>query len=167
MAAVIGGSRDAQARSATGEAHSSTAASWRSKLRLPVGRYRFEASARVENAAPLPFGKNQGAGLRILGRASQSARLVGTTDWKKLGVDFEVLEPSKNVELVCEFRSSAGQVWFDKSMLRLTDTDRFANESEGLKQAGRAASASEPGDAGVVRARFAGDVATVVDLGSR
>ena len=96
-----------------------TSASWRTTVRLPPGRYRFRGNARVSGVMALPFGVNQGSRLRVAGKAPQSAKLTGTSDWKMLEVDVEVGSPEEEVVLVCELRASAGEAWFDKGSLLL------------------------------------------------
>jgi hypothetical protein len=75
------------------------------------------------HAKPLPFGKNQGASLRIGGKPQRSAALGGTTDWEPLQMDFEVIGPQEEITLVCEFRASAGQAWFARDSLLLRRLD--------------------------------------------
>lgn len=100
-----------------------TAASWRSKALLPPGRYRFEASVKTTSIVPLPFGKNHGAALRVLGtKGARSPRLVGSQPWQPLQVTFETSEREHEVELVCELRAQQGAGWFDvesASLVRL------------------------------------------------
>jgi hypothetical protein len=98
---------------------SESAASWRTTVRLSRGRYRFEAQVKVAGVKPLPYGKHQGAGLRVAGNLRESASLVGDTGWRALAAEFEVPEETKDVELVCELRASAGEAWFDTESLKL------------------------------------------------
>jgi hypothetical protein len=102
------------------ESSSVAASSWRAKVLLKKGRYRFEGSARTTGVKPLPFGKNHGAALRSSERTLQpSARLSGDSSWTKLAMDFEVTETEAEVELICELRASGGSAWFDTESLRL------------------------------------------------
>jgi hypothetical protein len=97
-----------------------TMASWRAKVLLPRGAYRFEGAIRTARVAPLPFGKNQGAGLRVNGVAlDKPYRLVGDHEWVHAQVGFEVAEPLAEMELICELRAGGGQAWFDLSSLRV------------------------------------------------
>jgi hypothetical protein len=97
-----------------------TAASWRTKILLDTGQYRFEATVSTAGVKPLNFGKNKGAGLRIIGvQPSRPYDLQGDSARKKLGIDFEVGSSSKEVELICELRASKGEVWFEVNSLRL------------------------------------------------
>ena len=95
-------------------------ASWRSRVQLPAGRYRFEAMARSENVAAVRDELGQGAGLRISGaRERRANQLAGTAGWRKLEYEFEVASPGDEVVLVCELRASRGQVWFDADSLQV------------------------------------------------
>ncbi|PYJ85625.1 MAG: hypothetical protein DME22_08430 [Verrucomicrobia bacterium] len=100
-------------------AGSKTSASWRTTLRLGRGHYRFEGQTRISSVTPLPFGKNQGAGLRVADKTLKAINFTGSSNWKKLAVEFQVDRVEEDVELVCELRASAGQAWFDKDSLRL------------------------------------------------
>lgn len=96
-----------------------TSASWRASARLKRGRYRFEGSGRVSGFKPLPYGRNQGAALRIAGRSQRSVPLRNDPGWARLEVEFEVDHVEDDVEFVCEFRASAGTAWFDRNLMRL------------------------------------------------
>ena len=98
-------------------------ASWRTTITLPPGRYRFSGLIRTEKAAPLPFGKQQGAALRINGQIADLPGLLGTTEWTLRQADFEVTAASEKVELICELRASRGEAWFDADSLRLERRD--------------------------------------------
>jgi spore coat protein H len=100
-------------------ARSQTTASWRAQVLLGHGRYRFEGQAKVAGVKPLPYGKHQGAGLRIAGNVRESGGLLGDSKWRDLAAEFEVAEGSQEVELVCELRASAGEAWFGTESLRL------------------------------------------------
>jgi hypothetical protein len=101
---------------------SNTTASWRTKALVPRGRYRFEAQGRVAAVKPLPFGRLQGAGLRLAGKDRQSARLIGSSQWQPLILEFEVSAELEEIEFVCELRARAGKAWFDVNSLRLVRT---------------------------------------------
>ena len=95
-------------------------ASWRTEIWLEAGRYRFEGLARTAGVKPLAFGRNHGASLMLWGRRGSSTRsLIGDTDWTTLQVEFEVLEPEAQIELVCALRASEGNAWFDVDSLQL------------------------------------------------
>jgi len=97
-----------------------TSASWRVKILLPAGRYRFEGEVRTAGVKPLAFGKNKGAGLRV-SAAKQAAphQLAGDSPWTKASVEFVLTAPETEMELLCELRASAGEAWFDLESLRL------------------------------------------------
>ena len=97
----------------------STASSWRAKALLAPGSYRFEGMARTEGVAPLLFGKNQGARLRIAGNnARPIAGLLGNHEWTRCLTEFTLAE-EQEVELICELRARRGEVWFDRQSLKL------------------------------------------------
>jgi hypothetical protein len=104
-------------------AGSGTSASWRTTLRLKPGRYCFEGLVRGRNIQPLPFGKSQGAGLRIAGTFGGDERLLGTLGWQRLRTTFEVRNTEEIVELICELRAESGEVWFAKDSLMVTSAE--------------------------------------------
>lgn len=98
-----------------------TSASWRVKVLLAAGRYRFEGSARTTGVKPLAYGKNKGAGLRVsVAKQSMPHQLVGDSPWTKYDIEFVLSAPETEVELLCELRASGGEAWFDFESLRLT-----------------------------------------------
>jgi hypothetical protein len=96
-----------------------TAASWRAVVLLTQGRYRFEGRARVAAVQPLPYGRHQGAALRVSGQTRASNGLVGDSTWQPLTAEFEVGAGTTKTELICELRASGGEAWFDFDSLRL------------------------------------------------
>jgi spore coat protein H len=86
--------------------------SWRTQIYLTHGRYRFEGLARAEGI------RNGSAGLRISGD-QRRAGLNGTTRWQGMSHEFEVAEAGLDVECVCDFYGTAGEVWFDVDSFRL------------------------------------------------
>jgi len=96
-------------------------ASWRARVLLDGGRYRFEGLARGAGIVPFGGGEpGEGAGLRISGMQRSGAdKLAGDSTWTRLGFEFDVSPPSNFVELVCELRATRGEVWFDADSLRL------------------------------------------------
>jgi spore coat protein H len=93
-------------------------ASWRVKVILSQGKYRFEAKAKTDGVAPLNDQSGSGAGIRLSGGGRTNAQ-DGTKDWTVLAHQFEVPEAQKEVELVLELRATAGQAWFDTQHLVL------------------------------------------------
>jgi hypothetical protein len=100
-------------------ARSQSAASWRTQVLLRHGCYRFEGKARVAGVKPLPYGKHQGAALRIAGQPAQSDGITGDSPWRILSAQFDVQPEQQAVELVCELRASAGESWFETASLKL------------------------------------------------
>ena len=97
-----------------------TSASWRAKVLLAPGRYRFEGQARTRGLKPLPFGKNNGAALEVSGvRSSRPRWLTGDSGWTKMEVDFEIVGREQEVDLSCGLRAGAGEAWFDLGTLKL------------------------------------------------
>ncbi len=99
-------------------------ASWRTTVLLPRGRYRFEDRVRVAGVEPLASGTRSGARLRVGGSARETASLTGDSAWQTLAADFEVGQPLAKVELICELRARAGEVWFDLPALRVLRIDQ-------------------------------------------
>lgn len=97
-----------------------TAASWRTAVTLARGRYRFTATAVARGIEPLPFGRSHGAGLRAVGASAPDVphSLVGDHAAAALKCPF-TLAADGRVELVCELRARAGEVWFPVHALRL------------------------------------------------
>src|SRR5206468_3487730 len=97
-----------------------TSASWRAKVLLAPGRYRFEGQARTTGVKALPFGRNHGAALDVSGiKSSRSQWLAGDTVWTRLEIEFEIKGRETEVDLICALRASAGEAWFDAESLRL------------------------------------------------
>lgn len=97
-----------------------TASSWRTKVLLPAGRYRFEGVAGMRGVVPLAFGRNKGAGLRVsVAKTTKPYELVGSAAAHPLTAEFATTKPLEEVELICELRASQGEAWFEKSSLRL------------------------------------------------
>jgi hypothetical protein len=84
-------------------------ASWRRKLLLPAGKYRFEADAKAERVRATEDEKGIGAGLRISG-SNRENQLSGTGA-RVLRYEFD-LEAQAEVVLVAELRATAGSVQF-------------------------------------------------------
>lgn len=97
-----------------------TSASWRAKVLLPPGRYRFEGALQTESVTALKFGKNHGATLRASSPGFvRSPATMGTQPWKRTQVSFETTAREQEVDLICELRASNGQAWFDLDSLRI------------------------------------------------
>lgn len=97
-----------------------TTASWRARVTLPKGNYRFEGLAKAAGLKPVKDEKGEGAGLRISGTEEpRPNKLTGDADWQKLVFPIVVDIPFEEIELVCELRATAGAVWFDLDSLKL------------------------------------------------
>jgi hypothetical protein len=95
-------------------------ASWRARVSLPEGKYRFEGLARTAQVVGLTNAveRGNGAGLRVSGE-KRSNHLTGDSTWTRLEHDFAVEAGGEEKELVCELRGRKGEVWFDAGSLRL------------------------------------------------
>jgi len=92
-------------------------ASWRMAVLLGKGRYVFQGRCRAIGVVSAD-GLNTGVGLRI-STAPRKARLIGDSGWQSSQFEFEVVEPSGEVVLMCELRTSTGEAWFDLESLKL------------------------------------------------
>jgi hypothetical protein len=98
-----------------------TSASWRTTVLLAKGQYRFQALVRTQGVEALNFGRNHGAGLRVVGGGPMPPyEFVGDHDWTRLEQPFEI-QADQQVELICELRARAGDAWFDLESLRLVN----------------------------------------------
>jgi hypothetical protein len=93
-------------------------ASWRMRLTLEPGRYRFEGMSRTSSVIGAASRDDQGAALRLGGKPI-SKRLTGDSPWEMLTCEFEVPEASAPIELLCELRGEKGTAFFDADSLRL------------------------------------------------
>lgn len=93
----------------------SPSSSWRTRITLKEGRYRLEGLAKTKSAGREP---DAGATLRISGSPTRPT-LHGDSDWTVLKFTFDVDEPERDVEIVCELRGTRGEAWFDSGMLKL------------------------------------------------
>ena len=94
------------------------ASSWRCRLLLPRGRYRFVARVRTAGVIPVPDDQAAGAGIRLAG-TGRADEVVGTTAWRELSQEIDIPEDRRAVELVLELRARSGRAWFDRESLRL------------------------------------------------
>ena len=62
--------------------------------------------------------------LRVSGRTQPPAAFTGDSTWKDLTTDFVVEQPEAEIELGCELRARAGEVWFDMPALRVLRNDK-------------------------------------------
>lgn len=93
--------------------------SWRTRLEVEPGRYRFEGEMRVRVAGEAARGT--GAGLRVAG-GRNIREVSGSTEWRPVVCEFQVDE-SREVEFICELRGLNAEVWFDAQKFRLERVD--------------------------------------------
>jgi hypothetical protein len=93
-------------------------ASWRAKVLLPAGKYKFEGKARTAGVIALAEASGEGAGVRLSG-SKRTNTLSGDSTWQKLEHEFEILAATQEVELVAELRAIKGQVWFEAESLHV------------------------------------------------
>jgi spore coat protein H len=95
-----------------------TVASWRKKVTLAKGKYAFEAKTTLKDFEKLAEERPSGVVLRLVG-LSEPAPLADAADFKPLVCEFEILEDTRLVELVAEFRGAKGRAAFDLASMRL------------------------------------------------
>jgi spore coat protein H len=98
-----------------------SAGSWRTRVMLEAGEYRFEARVKTSGVESVPDPKKgEGAGIRHSGtQKPRDNKVVGTTDWQALAYPFTVQVTGEEIWLLCELRASAGEAWFDLESLKL------------------------------------------------
>lgn len=96
--------------------------SWRRKVLLMKGNYRFEAQAATRSVVATGDEKGSAAGLRISG-ANRTDKIDGTSGGKRLTYDFAVNDDQREVELIAELKASQGQAWFATESLLLRRLD--------------------------------------------
>jgi spore coat protein H len=92
-------------------------ASWRARVALEAGRYRFRGRVKAQGLMPLGS-PNVGVSLRVSG-FHPPFQIVRDTDWRVVEFDFEVMPPRDDIDLVCELSTVLGAVSFDLSSLQL------------------------------------------------
>jgi spore coat protein CotH len=99
--------------------HGKSAGSWRTRLQLEPGRYRFEGELRVQGVEAGI--KGAGAGLRISG-GRPVREVSGSTDWQPFAYEFQV-GGNNEIEFICELRALEGEAWFDVEKLQVVRID--------------------------------------------
>lgn len=100
-----------------------TVASWRARLHLDGGSYRFTARVHTRGVEPMPGNLGAGAGLRLSGTSqSETSRVSGTVANKDLHYDF-TLESARDIEFIVELRAIKGEALFELNSLRLLKRD--------------------------------------------
>ncbi len=108
---------DSGKRALVVQANGESTGSWRTRVVLAPGQYRFEGRVRVVGVTVAEGDTRSGAGLRI-SKGTMPPKLTGTADWKLFQSAFPV-EKASEVELICELKATAGEAWFDATSLRL------------------------------------------------
>jgi hypothetical protein len=88
-------------------------ASWRSRVTLESGVYRFEGRVKTKGV-----GTSGGVSLRFSG-ARVPPIVLEDDEWALLSFGLQVEDILTEVELICELRSSGGEAWFDEGSLTL------------------------------------------------
>jgi spore coat protein H len=99
--------------------HGKSSGSWRTRIQLEPGRYRFETEMRVRTVGEASQGI--GAGLRIYG-GRPIREVSASTEWRPLAYEFQVDE-SREVEFICELRARDAEVWFDAQKIHVVRVD--------------------------------------------
>lgn len=93
--------------------------SYRSRVSLDPGSYRFEGEIRVSGVVPANNGG--GACLRTSTRRGRR-QFTGDGDWRKFSCEFQIENP-RDIEFICELRALKGEAWFDTDTLRLVPVE--------------------------------------------
>jgi spore coat protein H len=98
-----------------------SAGSWRARVMLDPGEYRFEARVKCDSVVGVANPKKgEGAGVRHSGTSfARENKLIGTSDWELLTHTFQARVAGEEIILLCELRAAAGEAWFDVDSLRL------------------------------------------------
>lgn len=100
-------------------------ASWRTRVTLDPGRYRFEGTVRTAKVVAIVDDRGEGAGLRISGQSRNGGnKVTGTSNARSLSFPFEISSANQSVELICELRGNRGEAWFDAGSLKIVREER-------------------------------------------
>ena len=99
-------------------AQGASVASWRTKVMLEEGHYRFEGRMQTKGVVTDPRDRRAGAGLRAYAKPALN-KTRGDSEWRDVAFEFDVPEGLRDIDLVCELRAAQGEVWFDAQSLRL------------------------------------------------
>jgi len=96
-------------------------ASWRTRVLLAPGHYRFVARIRAERFAPIANAPGGGIFLRAFGLSTAPAPVQLTSEfpWRKMQSEFVISGAEQEVELIIEIRALRGTVWADHSNVEL------------------------------------------------
>ena len=109
-----------------------SAGSWRARVLLEPGWYRFEARVKADSVVGIENPKKgEGAGIRHSGtQFARDNKLVGTTGWQTLSHTFQSRAVGEEIILLCELRAAAGEAWFDLDSMRLVKVDLKAEREK-------------------------------------
>lgn len=93
-------------------------ASWRTVVQLPPGRYQLHSRIKTFGVTLDPADQRAGAGLRV-SRHRTGQKNSGDSDWTPIQFEFETTMEKPEVELICELRADAGEIWYDLESLKL------------------------------------------------
>ncbi len=100
--------------------HVSTVASWRTRVLLAAGRYRFQGRVKAVKVVPIADALYGGISLRVFGEAQFPLLVTGAKGgWQAVTRDFVVRSPHAETELCCEVLALGGSVCFERSSLTL------------------------------------------------
>ncbi|MCX8157512.1 MAG: CotH kinase family protein [Verrucomicrobiae bacterium] len=95
-------------------------ASWRARVTLPAGQYRFCADVKISSLKPAQASPPVGVGLRASGDPRHpTAYTTHAPQWTTLVCPVEIAAPFEELELICELRQAAGEVRFALDSLRV------------------------------------------------
>jgi spore coat protein CotH len=95
-------------------------ASWRARVTLPAGQYRFFADVKTTSLKPGPGSGPLGVGLRASADPRHpSAFTTNAPAWTTLVCPVEITAPFEELELICELRHAAGEARFALDSLRV------------------------------------------------
>jgi hypothetical protein len=99
-----------------GAADGSSIGTWNTKVWLEPGKYKVEGRVKTKDIVADLGDPRAGAGIRVA-RNRPENYTPGTSDWKNVSSEFSVDDPVSEVQIVCEFRGSAGEASFDSIKL--------------------------------------------------
>ena len=99
-------------------AHGDTVGSWRTRVTLEPGIYRFEGRIRTQGVTAGSGEAGTGAGLRTSG-GNVREEVTGSQEWQRVVYPFQVTEAGSEVQLICELRAARGEAWFEGASLRV------------------------------------------------
>jgi hypothetical protein len=122
-------------------------ASWRTRVLLEAGEYRFDGMVKTAGVLPLPppkqvqgqpeakEKKGLGAGIRIHNSTiPRDNQALGDTSWQKVSYEFSVKPGEDEKTLVCELRAAKGDAWFEIDSLKIYKLPPKAPAPEPAKQ---------------------------------